>query len=60
MFHEDQSGLSNNPSINSTGFSRVVLILAVILIYYDLTKKYFYNFNNYFVLFIFYIDVSPI
>ena len=39
IFHEVQSGLSNNPSINSTGFSRVVLILAVILIYYDLTKK---------------------
>ena len=39
VFNETESGLSNNPSINSTGFSRVVLILAVILIYYDLTKK---------------------
>ena len=39
VFNETETGLSNNPSINSTGFSRVVLILAVILIYYDLTKK---------------------
>ena len=39
VFNETETGLSNNPSINSTGFSRVVLILTVLLIYYDLTKK---------------------
>jgi hypothetical protein len=41
IFHEQKSALSNNPSINSTGFSRVILILSIILIYYDLTKKKF-------------------
>ena len=49
VFNETETGLSNNPSINSTGFSRVVLILAVILIYYDLTKNsencYFFQFH---------------
>ena len=44
VFNETETGLSNNPSINSTGFSRVVLILTVLLIYYDLTKKIFLKF----------------
>tara|TARA_Y100000591_G_scaffold231784_1_gene202735 strand:- start:729 stop:2117 length:1389 start_codon:yes stop_codon:yes gene_type:complete len=39
LFFESNSALSNNPSINSTGVSRVILILLVLIIYLDITKK---------------------